>query len=129
MSDKFKYEYNAPTQEERKEIESIKNQYLPKDEKSLKLEQLRKLDNKVKSIPTSFGISMGIIGLLIFGLGLTFFLEWTNLWYLGIPFSFAGLLVVVLTYPVYTKVLSNVKNKYKDEIIKLSNELLNEEND
>ena len=36
MSEKFKYEYSAPTMEERKEISSIRDQYLPKGEKEQK---------------------------------------------------------------------------------------------
>ena len=125
MSEKFKFEYNAPTEQERKEIESIKNQYLPKDEKSIKFEKLKKLDNKVKNIPTAISISLGIIGSLIFGLGMTFFLEWVDLWILGIPCAIIGLIIVILAYPLHIKISSKLKVKYKDEIINLSNELLN----
>lgn len=125
MSEKFKFEYNAPTEQERKEIESIKNQYLPKDEKSIKFEKLKKLDNKVKNIPVAISISLGIIGSLIFGLGMTFFLEWVDLWILGIPCAIIGLIIVILAYPLHIKISSKLKAKYKDEIINLSNELLN----
>ena len=125
MSEKFKFEYNAPTEQERKEIESIKSQYLPKDEKSLKLEQLKKLDNKVKNTPIVISLSLGIIGTLIFGLGMTFFLEWVNLWVLGIPCFIIGLIIVILAYPLHIKISLKLKTKYKDEIINLSNELLN----
>lgn len=125
MSEKFKFEYNAPTEQERKEIESIKNQYLPKDEKSIKFEKLKKLDNKVKNTPIAISISLGIIGSLIFGLGMTFFLEWVDLWLLGIPCAIIGLIIVILAYPLHIKISSKLKAKYKDEIISLSNELLN----
>ena len=127
MSDKFEYKYSAPTLEERKEIDSIRSQYLPKDKTMTKIERLRYLDNKVKNIPMIYGLSFGIVGTLIFGLGMTFFLEWTNLWYIGIPFGLLGLLVIILAYPIYIKVLNNYKTKYSQEIIDLSNELLNEE--
>lgn len=125
MSDKFEYKYSAPTQEERKEIESIRNQYLPKDEKSQKLERLRYLDNKVTSLPVAVSISFGVIGTLIFGTGMCFFLEWVNLWFIGIPFSIVGMLIIILAYPIYNKLLNKLKNKYKDEIISISNELMN----
>ena len=51
MSEKFKYSYSAPSERERKEIEYIQKQYQKKDERQLKLERLRNLDNKVKSFP------------------------------------------------------------------------------
>ena len=125
MSNKFEYKYSAPTQEERKEIESIRNQYLPKDEKSQKLERLRYLDNKVTSLPIAVSISLGVIGTLIFGTGMCFFLEWVNLWFVGIPFSIVGMIIIILAYPIYNKLLNKLKNKYKDEIISISNELIN----
>lgn len=128
MSGKFKYEYSAPTTEERKEIASIRWQYLPKGEKEQKLERLRYLDKKVKNIPLIIGLTEGIVGALIFGTGMCFFLEWINLWYIGIPFAIVGTILMLLTYPTYLKVSNKIKNKYKDEIISLSNELLKEEN-
>ena len=70
------------------------------------------------------GLTLGVIGTLLFGTGLTFFLEWTHLWYLGIPFALAGLVIVILTYPIYLKVLKKYKAKYGEEIIRISNELL-----
>ena len=126
MADKFEYKYNAPTQEEKDEINEILNNYLPKDEKETKFEILRKLDFKVKNNPMIFGLSCGIIGNLIFGLGLTCVLEW-NLLVLGIIISVIGLFIITIAYPLYNKLHSYYKNKYKDEIIKLSRELLNEE--
>ena len=63
---------------------------------------------------------------MVFGTGMTFFLEWVELWYLGIPFSIIGLVMVSIAYPVYKKKLSKYKAKYSKEIIELSNELLSE---
>lgn len=91
MNEKFQYKYYAPTEEERNEINSIKNQYLPKDKALSKLGLLRKLDKRVKSIPTALALSCGIIGILLFGSGLTFFLEWIKWWFFGIPLSIIGI--------------------------------------
>lgn len=124
MSEKFKYKYEAPTIEERKEIDSIRREYLPKDESMSKLERLRYLNNKVKSIPTILGLCLGIGGLLLFGTGMTFFLEWTSVWYFGVPFVVVGIIVAILAYPIYTACLKKLKNKYSQEILALSNELL-----
>lgn len=124
MGEKFKYKYVAPTMEERKEIESIRREYLPKDETMTKLERLRYLDNLVKTIPMIWSLSLGVIGLLVFGIGMVFFLEWVILWYLGIPFGILGVILMVLAYPVYVKKLKKNKEKYGAEILELSKELL-----
>ena len=124
MSEKFEYKYEAPTIEERKEIDSIRRAYLPENKQMSKIDSLRYLDSKVKTIPMIRGLTLGVIGTLLFRTGLTFFLEWTHLWYLGIPFALAGLVIVILTYPIYLKVLKKYKAKYGEEIIRISNELL-----
>ena len=124
MANKFEYKYKAPTQEERQEINNILNDYLPKSESNNKLDYLRKLDFKVKNIPMIVGLNLGIIGTLIFGLGLTCFLEW-NLIILGFIFSLLGMIVAVMAYPLYKVIYKRMKNRYSDEIIKISNELLN----
>ena len=127
MSNKFEYNYTAPTIEERKEIDRIRSQYLPHDKTMSKMERLKYLDNQVKNPPIILSLSFGVIGLLLFGTGLTFFLEWFDYWYIGIPFSLFGLCLIGLAYPIYKKVLNKRKNKYSAEIIELSNELLKEE--
>lgn len=126
MSKKFEYNYSAPTQKERQEIESIRNQYLPKSERESKVELLKRLDNKVKNIPMVTALTFGIVGSLIFGTGMAFFLEWTELWYVGIPFGLVGILITILAYPIYCYLLKKLKKKYSSEIIRLSNELIEE---
>lgn len=121
---KFEYKYSAPTQEERKEIEFIQNQYKEKDSRQTKLERLRMLDNKVKNIPVCVSLVLGICGVLIFGLGLTMILEWKlMLW--GIIVSIVGCVPMSLAYYVYRKLFKNLKSKHSNEILSISNELLN----
>lgn len=129
MGEKFKFKYTALTIKERKEIDSIRREYLPKEETMTKLERLRYLDSVVKTGPTILALSLGVIGLLIFGVGMTFFLEWISFWYLGIPCSLIGLIVLGLAYPIYNKKLKQNKAKYSQEIISLSNELLSDNNE
>lgn len=122
----FKYEYSAPTAEERKEIESIRRNYLPENNNN-SLSYLRKLDNKVKSYPTIISLVLGIVSLLIFGLGLTMILEWQMVG-LGVFVGLIGLITMFFVYPIFLKVNSFLKNKYSDKILKISEELLNDEN-
>ena len=125
--EKFEYKYSAPTMEERREIDSIRSQYLPKDKSLTKMDQLRQLDRKVKNTPIIFALTFGVVGILTFGTGLTFFLEWTDLWYLGVPISIIGVVLMLVAYPLYAKLTQKYKEKYGKQIIELSNELLNEE--
>lgn len=121
----FEFKYTAPTSEERREIESIKNRYLAQNKPS-KLEYLRRLDRKVKNAPTLISLIIGLVGVLIFGLGLTMVLEW-ELWIGGIVVSCVALIPMLIAYPIYLKVGQKLKNKYSKEILEISEELLNEE--
>ena len=78
MPDKFEYKYTALNEKEKKEVENIRNQYLEQEKEISNIDRLKKLDSKVKNIPTAVALSVGIVSTLIFGLGLTFFLV-TNL--------------------------------------------------
>ena len=121
----FNYTYKAPTEEERREIESIKRQYEePKTEEG-KLEKLRRLNNFVNGSATAISLIVGIIGTLVFGLGLTMALEWSKL-IGGIIVMIIGIPPIAIAYPLYNKILKRNKEKYGKEIIRLSEELLNQ---
>lgn len=124
MSDnKFSYTYSSPTEKERREIESIKRQYSKKNDDEISIERLRYLDSKVKSLPQAISLAFGVVGLLIFGLGLALVLHW-NIIALGILVCLTGVPFIALAYPIYTILLKRGKKKYGDEILRLSEELL-----
>ena len=123
---KFKYTYSAPTEQERKEIESIKNQY-SKSPNQNKLDRLRHLDKKVKNIPMVISLLLGIVGTLIFGLGLSMVLEF-NLLAWGVIVSLVGLIPTISAYFAYNKIFSYLKEKHSQEILELSDDLLNNQN-
>ncbi|MBQ8615339.1 MAG: hypothetical protein IJ415_02110 [Clostridia bacterium] len=119
----FEFKYVAPTSEERKEIESIRNSYIQKSDTKLKLERLRKLDFRVKNVPMIVALSIGIIGVLLFGLGLTMILEW-SLTILGIMIGVLSLVPIAIAHPVHIILSKKIREKYSAEILKLSDELL-----
>lgn len=125
-NDKFNFTYSAPTKSEREEIEDIRKAYLPKAKSDAKLMRLKKLDSIVKNTPMAISLSLGIVGMLIFGLGMTMVLEWQYVVF-GIIVSVFGLVPVGLAYFVYKKILNRLTEKHREEILKLSEELLNEE--
>lgn len=125
---KFTFSYDAPTEDERREIEDIRKQYSPApaaQEKEDKLETLRRLDEKVKRPPLILAISLGVVGVLVFGLGLTMVLEW-QLLAGGIAVMVAGAVLMALAHPLRLAWLKHNKKKYGERIVQLSEELLND---
>ena len=124
-SQSFEYTYSAQQQ---KEIEAIRNKYLPKE--ADKMDQLRKLH----AIPTqkaqAASIAVGIIGALIMGTGMSLCMtELSFLWggaamFIGIPVGFVGMVLVARAYPLYNRVLKKQREKIAPEILRLSDELL-----
>ena len=127
MNKKYSYSYVAPTVEERRELEGIKNEYLDVTFKNDKLALIRKLDRKVKQLPIIIGLCLGIIGCLIFGAGLTFFLEWNTVsgaYIIGSILGLVGIILMSVAYPINKKLKNALKNKYGATILSLTNELL-----
>lgn len=123
--EKFNYHYDAPTPLERREIEDIRKDY-EEEKPQTKLEELRSLNKKVKTPPAVVAWIMGIVGILVFGLGLTCVLEWDD-WIWGIVCAVVGCAVMGFSYPVYRFILKRNKKKYGQKIVLLSAELLGEE--
>ena len=125
MSDKFEFTYTAPTEAERREIESIKRQYSAPPAKT-KLQELRELNKRVTRPPFTVSLIIGIIGTLIMGVGMTMGLEWNMLLW-GSVVGVVGIAIAASAYFIYKAILKHNKQKYGQRIINLSNELLNEE--
>lgn len=120
----FKFTYSAPTEAERREIAGIRQQYEePEKAAESGLVRLRRLDAFVTGSSTAAGLALGIVGCLVFGLGLAMILEWGML-FLGILTAAVGALPMLLAYPLYRKVLKSNRKKYGPEILRLSEELL-----
>lgn len=124
--DKFEYNYSAPTEAERKEIDSIRRQYETRvDSEQSKLERIRELDKRVKNGAMITSLTVGIIGTLIFGTGLSMVLEFGQA-FLGVIISVVGVIPMIIAYPLYKGVLKKNKKKFGEEILRLSKELLKE---
>lgn len=121
----FEYTYSPQRQQE---VEEIRKQYLPKAED--KLAELRKLH----AIPTqkaqAAALAVGVIGALILGTGMS--LCMTDIgaalgrlaMIVGIAVGLVGMVLAVLAYPVYNRVLKKQRAKVAPEILHLSEELL-----
>ena len=98
----------------------IQRQYLKREDK--KIEQLKRLDDKVKA-PGKIAASVaGVIGSLTMGAGMSLIMvenDMTNGLALGIP----GMIVALLAYPVYRLITGRRKKRYAAKVIQLSEEL------
>ncbi|MBO5328692.1 MAG: hypothetical protein J6B04_05925 [Clostridia bacterium] len=121
----FNYKYSALTEEEKKEIINIKKQYENKPSNEDKLREIHRLHDKINGTATAWAIAVGVVACLIFGLGMALILEWDKIVF-GIIVGVIGFIPMAITYPIYNIVLKKYKDKYGEEIIKLSNELLSE---
>lgn len=107
-------------------VEKIRSNYVDKSVEQSKLEELKALDKKVKTPAIIFAYIFGIIGALVFGVGMCLAMKIIgNIMIAGIVIGLVGLVMLILTYPIYNKILSKRKAKFSNQIIAKSNELLN----
>ncbi len=108
--------------------EHIVNEYSQKKES--KVIALKKLDRKAKLPADIFVYSNGIIMSLILGLGMCLSMNVIGngkFMGLGIFIGLFGLVGVVTNYFSYKKILENSKAKYAQDIIRLANEIAENE--
>lgn len=110
--------------------EQIANEYAPK--KTSKVKALRKLDAKAKNPANIFAFTFGIVSSLVLGTGMSFAMGVIGSGSiltiaLGIIIGCIGIVGASVNYALYKKILTKSKNKYADDIIKLANEIANEE--
>lgn len=124
MEKVFEYNYSAKLQEE---VDAIKRKYLPQEEKAKeisKLEELKKLDKKVEMTATLGAIAVGVIGTLIFGMGMSLILAFETAMYVpGIIAGIIGMIGIALALPVYRVVLKKQREKAAPRILELTEEL------
>lgn len=124
----FNYTYTSLSQAEKKQVENIKRQYGGMDtQKDSDLAELLQLDKKVKTIPKMIATIIGVVGMLVFGLGMSIVMVWENM-IVGSIVGVVGLLACIVAPLLYKAIFLQLKNKYSSQIIKLSERLLGEEN-
>lgn len=117
---KYNYTYSAKDQAE---VKQIRDKYCPKQDD--KLEQLRHLDASVTKKGMIVALTVGIIGCLILGTGMSCVMVWgEKLFIIGIFIGIVGIAGVVAAYPLYTHVTKKEKERITPEIIRISDELL-----
>lgn len=110
-------------------VQKIRTQYTEKEH--TQIDALKELDAKVKRPATVFAYVFGSISAIVMGsgmslvmteIGTTFGIE--NGLIPGIAVGVVGLLMTVINYPLYKKILNTRRRKYANEIIALSEKIL-----
>lgn len=104
------------------QAEKIRRQYLNRE--SSKMEQLKKLDNKVKTPGKIVASILGVVGSLVMGGGMSMIMV-NDVLDMGLLLGIPGILVTLTAYPIYSLITNSRKKKYADEILRLSNEVVN----
>ncbi len=119
----FSYNYSATRN---KEVESIRRKYIPEEEN--KLEKLKKLDRRVQMAGTIESLCFGIVGVLVFGLGMCFFLDvFKGAAWLTVLLMVLGTVMMIPAYPIYRKIATRTKKELTPEILRLSEEIIKSE--
>lgn len=118
----FRYNYSAA---QNKEVQAIRSKYLPGTES--KLDELKRLDRHVQSAGMMQALTIGILGCLVFGLGMCLAMQVLGGGVvLGAFLGLCGAVIMLFAYPVYRSVFAKTKEKYKQRILELAAELSGE---
>ena len=112
-------------------IQKIRTQYIEKEH--TQVDALRELDAKVRRPANVFAYLFGSISALIMGAGMSLIMTdigskigMAEVMVPGIIIGVMGMLMVVINYPIYKKILGSRRKKYADEVIALSDKITNQ---
>jgi len=110
-------------------VQQIRAQYTEKEH--TQLDALKELDKKVKRPANVFAYVFGSISAIIMGSGMS--LVMTDIGQMlgmestmvpGIVIGVVGMLLAIINYPIYKKMLASRKNKYAAQIVELSEKIM-----
>ena len=114
---------------EQKIVEEIKKSYSEKSQRENDLTELYKLDQKVRMPALVTAFTLGTVGSLVLGTGMCLAMKvLTTASFampLGIVIGLVGIGIVSVNYFIYKAILKRRKAKYAQQVIELSDKLLN----
>ena len=126
----FSYTYSA---KEQAELKRIREKYTSPIEEENKMMRLRRLDASVTKSAQIVAITVGIIGALILGFGMSLIMtdlsvilgQYENMAIvIGIVIGVVGCVIVSLAYPIYNAIVKARRKRLAPEIIRLADELI-----
>jgi hypothetical protein len=110
-------------------VQKIRTQYTEKE--NTELDALRDLDRQVKRPANVFSYVFGSISAIIMGAGMSLVMTdigttvgIENQMVPGIVIGVIGMVLAIMNYPVYKKILASRRKKYAGEIIALSDKIM-----
>lgn len=110
-------------------VQKIRTQYT--DKEFSQLDELKKLDAKVKRPAKVFAYTFGSIGAIVMGSGMSLImtdigskLGIDDVMPVGIIVGVVGMLIAIVNYPAYKKILSSRREKYAEQVMRLSNKIM-----
>lgn len=126
----FRYTYSA---KEQAELRAIREKYAPPREEEDKLERLRRLDGGVTRKAAAIALTLGVIGMLILGFGMSLIMTElptilgmtaTVALAVGTAVGMLGGGIAALAYPIYQLTVKRERARIAPEILRLTEELL-----
>ena len=113
-------------------VQKIRTQYTEKEH--TQLDDLKELDAKVKRPANMFAYIFGSVSAIIMGSGMSLVMTdigsiigIENTMAPGIIIGIIGMLMAIINYPIYKRILTSRKKKYADQIMKLSDQIMGDE--
>lgn len=110
-------------------VQKIRTQYIEKQH--TELDELKALDIKVKRPANVFAYTYGSAGAIVMGTGMSLVMTeigavigLASAMIPGIAIGVVGLGMAVTTYPIYKGILSARKRKYADQVLSLSDRIM-----
>lgn len=115
-------------------VQKIRAQYIEKE--YTQLDELKALDKKVKKPALVLAYVLGIVGSLVFGWGMCLAMNvmepgtyygiviTENMMLQGVLIGLVGMLMMIVNYPLYKTVLNVRRERYSDEIVRLSDMIM-----
>ena len=118
----FKYEYSS---EKAMEVDDIVNKYVAKEDD--KLTQIKKLDEAVERRAAIKAVTIGVIGALIMGAGMSIIMKASASFFVtGIVVGLIGMAVMAAAFPIYKGILKKEREAAAPQILALSQDIKNE---
>lgn len=123
--EQFEFTYSAAQQAE---VEKIRKKYTQSEQS--KLDQLRALDRSATQKAQARSLTLGIIGALVMGSGMSLIM--TDIGQMlggfalpvGIVAGLVGMVLVALAYPIYDRTLKKERKRIAPQILQLTDDLL-----
>ncbi|MBQ2936003.1 MAG: dihydropteridine reductase [Lachnospiraceae bacterium] len=110
-------------------VQKIRTQYTEKEH--TRLDELKELDTKVKRPANVFAYVFGSISAIIMGSGMSLVMTdigssigMEDTMVPGIVIGVVGMLMAIVNYPIYKKMLASRRKKYADKIMELSDKIM-----